>query len=113
MTDRTLILAALAAARAGDPARGYRVGAAARRRDGVVVRAHNSAAVGGRCYGGHAEARLIRKLDRTAVACVVRLWQDGALAIAKPCGRCAAALRSRGVQRVVYSVSGGWETASL
>lgn len=87
----------------GDELRQYRLGAVGIRNDGVIVTSSNT-----RCRSpqkrAHAEARLVRKLNRDSVVFVVRILRNGALANAKPCPDCQKALRGRGIKKVYYSI---------
>lgn len=84
--------------------RHYRLGAVGLRNDGALVTANNLP-----CQGiiasGHAEARLVRKLDQGSVVYVVRIQRDGELTTARPCDSCQKAMRGRGVKRCYYSIS--------
>lgn len=93
------------AARYGTDIRGYALGAAAVRADGTIVVARNGSAPHP-APAAHAEMRLLRKCDRsTHTVFVARVSARGELALARPCERCMAGLRARGIQRVVYSIS--------
>lgn len=104
MTDLDYLrLAALSASRKSDR-RSFLLGAVGRRSDGALVRASN----GPSFYPepcAHAEARLARKLDVGSEVWVARVARGGGLALAKPCASCQRILRSRGVKRVVFSMS--------
>lgn len=102
-TMRAAILAAL-----GGLWRTARVGAAGIRRDGTIVVARNGPAPK-KEPRAHAEARLIRKLGRGALAvCVARTWADGTLALAAPCPRCANLLDASQCHSVFFSSGDGW-----
>lgn len=54
----------------------------------------------------HAEARLVRKLDHGSTVYVARTRRDdGRIAIAKPCPRCEASLKHRGVLKCYYTIN--------
>lgn len=77
------------------------------RRDGTIVRSYNGC---GRSddkkLSAHAEARLVRKLGEGGVVYVGRVRRDnGLMAMAKPCPRCEAALRNRGVVKCFYAIA--------
>lgn len=76
-----------------DDLRTYRVAAVGIRSDGTVVRARNESTVIP-TGGAHAEARLVRKLDRGSKVFVVRVRKDGTLAMAKPCSKCQPLLKN-------------------
>jgi tRNA(Arg) A34 adenosine deaminase TadA len=89
----------------GDLRRTYLVAAVGVRTDGTIVHTTN-----GRCEvptpSMHAEVRLLRKLDYGSVVYVARtLRENGKIAMAKPCPRCQAALKARGIKKVFYTVS--------
>lgn len=88
----------------GKDLRQYRLGAVGIRSDGIIVTATN---IPCQCPQemAHAEARLARKLDRGATVFVVRILRCGALAPARPCMNCQAAMWKRGVKKVYYSIS--------
>ena len=97
---KTEILFAIKAAKRSVSSR--RIGASARRSDGVIVSSHNGR---GRTPipHGHAEVRLARKLDVGARVIVIRLKKDGSLAMARPCANCERRLRLAGVGVIWYS----------
>jgi cytidine deaminase len=84
--------------------RHYRLGAVGIRSDGVIVTSNN---VPCREFSApaHAEARLVRKLNRGSDVYVVRIKRDGTMAAARPCPTCQKVMRGRGVCRVFYSIS--------
>lgn len=97
-------LARLAAEVAGkrNDHRDHQLGAIGIRSDGAIVHARNLPS-DRQNYDLHAEARLAQKLDVGAIVLVVRQRRDGTLGLAKPCKRCQARLRNRGVAAVYYS----------
>jgi cytidine deaminase len=84
--------------------RHYRLGAVGIRNDGTTVTANNVPCRQLHAQA-HAEARLVRKLDRGADVYVVRIRRNGTLANARPCYNCQNAMRARGVHRCYYSIS--------
>jgi tRNA(Arg) A34 adenosine deaminase TadA len=89
----------------GNLRRIYRLAAVGVRTDGTVVMSVN-----GSCAtptpSAHAEARLVRKLDRGSVVYVARtLRENGKIALAKPCPRCQAAMKARGISRCEYTIN--------
>lgn len=84
--------------------RHYRLGAVGIRSDGTTVTANNVPCRQLHAQA-HAEARLVRKLDRDADVYVVRIRRDGTLASARPCPGCQKTMRLRGVRRCYYSIS--------
>jgi cytidine deaminase len=84
--------------------RHFRLGAVGIRSDGTIVIANN---VPCRQYTAqaHAEARLVRKLNKGSYVYVVRILRNGELANARPCNGCQKTMRSRGIKRVYYSIS--------
>ena len=87
-----------------DARRRYRLGAVGIRYDGAIVSASN---LPNRTPASeaHAEARLVKKLDVGSIVFVVRITRAGLLTMARPCKRCQAKMRSRGVKRVYYSIT--------
>lgn len=101
-----LIGMAIALARQSVPndGRTYRLACTGQRADGTLVYARNGHAV----YptpGGHAEARLCRKLDLGSRVCVARVRRDGLIGMAMPCRSCATRMRARGVIECCYTIS--------
>jgi tRNA(Arg) A34 adenosine deaminase TadA len=78
------------------------VGCVAVRGDGTVIRSRNGSAKRPTA-SCHAEARAMRKAGYGSDVYVARQLKNGQLAMAKPCGRCMAVLRSKGVKLVVYT----------
>jgi len=87
-----------------DVQRHYRLGAVGVRRDGVAVSASNVPCRQTHARA-HAEARLVRKLDRGSEIYVVRIRRDGSLANARPCPNCQNTMRAHGVKSCYYSIS--------
>jgi tRNA(Arg) A34 adenosine deaminase TadA len=103
MLPRLLDLAAEACEPTQDKVRRAYVGCVAvRASDGVVVRSRNGSAKRPTA-SCHAEARAMRKAGWGADVYVARQLKNGQLAMAKPCSRCMAVLRSKGVRLVVYT----------
>jgi tRNA(Arg) A34 adenosine deaminase TadA len=84
--------------------RQFRLGAVGIRSDGAIVTASNIPHRT-RESKAHAETRLAKKLDWNSIVYVVRIYSNGALAMARPCRKCQSALRLKGVQRVYYSIN--------
>lgn len=84
--------------------RHYRLGAVGIRSDGTIVTSNNVPHRNPE-KNAHAEARLVRKLDWGSSVYVVRIKSDGTLANARPCKKCQAAMRLRGVVRCYYSIN--------
>lgn len=86
--------------------RNFTLGCIAKRRDGAMVFSSN-----GKTKipapSAHAEARVLRKAGRGATIWVSRVLHDGAWALAKPCKKCQALIRSYGVERVYYTIGPG------
>lgn len=79
------------------------MGAVGLRNDGTLVTSSN----GPSPFPGeshHAEARVVRKLDRGSEVWVARVKRDGTWGMAKPCPSCERRLRSSRVTRVVYTI---------
>ncbi len=79
--------------------------ATAIRRDQTRVAATNGGAVGCIQLDAHAEARLARKLDYGSVVYVARTLKNGEIAMARPCARCYAVLKAKGVARIYYTIN--------
>lgn len=100
-----LRIAGQIAALSADRKRKAFVGALAVRRDGVLVASRNgsSSNTPSKSPTAHAEIRVLRKAGYGATLYVARLKRNGELAMAKPCPKCHAMLRSRGVEVVYYT----------
>jgi tRNA(Arg) A34 adenosine deaminase TadA len=88
------------------------IGAVAIRQDGTLVKSRNGSTPrpDGISPSCHAEARVLRKAGFGATVYVARVKRDGSLGMAKPCVHCMAALKSRGVEMVYWTVSNNkWE----
>ena|ERR1700722_15824581 len=83
------------------------IGAVAMRRDGVLVHARNSAVYSPNAKNppAHSESRICKKSGAGSEIYVARVKRDGSLAMAKPCPRCMAIMRSHRVEMVYYSIS--------
>ena len=99
---RLLDLAA-ALAFGGDRKRNCLLGAVIKRTDGAVVVATNQHTKLPE-PSAHAEARVLKKSDWGCTLYVARVLKDGTWAMAKPCKRCQAIIRNRGVRRVYYTI---------
>lgn len=101
-----LMLAVDAARLDADRKRRAYVGAVGLRPDGAVVRSRNGSAVKVSPHA-HAEARLLRKCGAGSQVFVARVLKSGETAMARPCSRCRAALRARGITFVTYTTGQG------
>lgn len=108
---RLLELAAKLAA-GGSQDRHYRFAALIKRNDGAIVVSHNSLTKIPEPLA-HAEARVLRKADIGSTLYVARILRDNSWALAKPCSRCQALIRAKGVIRVYYTIGpdewGTWD----
>lgn len=86
--------------------RTYHIGAVAIRKDGARVSSFNIPTKTP-TPPAHAEARLLRKVDKGAVVYVARRLKDGRLACAKPCKHCEQALRNKKVSAVYFTGEDG------
>ena len=84
--------------------RHFKISAIGIRADGVVVVSYNGSAKM-RTPEIHAEYKLSKKLDHGATVFVVRLLKDGKYGLAMPCSSCLAALRSRRVKKVYFTIN--------
>lgn len=99
------LLASRAALRHSD-VKGFLVGAAAIRADGVMVASGNGPAIGV-SPAAHAECRLAEKLDAGAEVLVIRVRRDGTIGCAKPCKECRTRLLRARVVKLFYSDKDG------
>ena len=67
--------------------------------------ATNGGAAGCVQLAAHAEARLARKIDYGSVVYVARTLKSGEIAMARPCDRCYAVLKAKGVNKIYYTVN--------
>lgn len=106
-------LAAEVADLSADRSRKAFLGAVAIRKDGVIVHARNSATHPpnfSKNPNSHAEFKVLHKAGDDSSVYVARVTRDGNLALAKPCPRCLAVMRSHRVEMVYYSISNDeWE----
>lgn len=101
---KELLIAASVACIDDQDGRCARVGCVIKRKDGALVMSRNLISWN-KEPSRHAEARAVRKADVGSIAYVARIKRDGTLANAKPCSRCEAIMRSRGVKRAYYTLS--------
>ena len=99
---RLLELAARAAL-GGDNNRNFQLGCVAVRKDGAIVVSTNEMTRVPQPKG-HAESRALRKAGHGATLYVARVTRLNELAMAKPCPRCQALIRSFGVVKVYYTI---------
>lgn len=89
------------------------IGAIAIRRDGTLVSARNGSTTKFNCNktpSTHAEYRVLRKAGYGSTIYVAQVLRNGKIDMAKPCSRCMAMLRSKGVEMVYYTISpNDWE----
>jgi len=87
-----------------DDCRQYRFGVVGVRKGGTIVTSRN---IPTRHPDprAHAEARVVRKLNKGSIIYVVRIDRKNRLTTARPCEKCQRAMRSRGVKRCFYSIS--------
>lgn len=83
--------------------RQFHIGAIGIRSDGAIVTSRNLSSES-RCPPAHAEARLIKKLDKNSIVFVARVTKGGAIGLAKPCPTCQIALKNKGVKRAYYTI---------
>jgi tRNA(Arg) A34 adenosine deaminase TadA len=89
----------------GDTDRKYCLGAVAKRTDGALVYAYNGRPLNVHAPS-HAEFRLSKKLDSSSTVFVSRVNRNtGVIALSKPCNACQIALKSRNVNKVIYSIT--------
>jgi tRNA(Arg) A34 adenosine deaminase TadA len=90
---------------AKDDDRAFLLGAAAVRKDGVLVFASNSVSQEPN-RRAHAEYRISGKLDQGSTIYVARIrLLNGEFAMARPCLDCQKVLKSKRVKRVYYTIS--------
>ncbi len=83
--------------------RHHRLGAVGLRSDGVLVAAPNGPSTD-RTPAVHAEARVVRKMDRNGTVFVVRINASG-YAMARPCPDCQRAMQSKRVRAAYYTIN--------
>lgn len=90
----------------GNQRRNFRLAAISVRADGAMTWSLNEHTItpNPKC---HAEARVLQKSDWGATLYVARVIRDGTWAISRPCPRCQAAIRNKGVKKVVYTIGPG------
>lgn len=98
-----LIELAARTAKAGTDDRNFQLGCVAVRKDGAIVVSTNEMTRTPQ-PSGHAESRALRKAGHGATLYVARVTRNGDLAMAKPCPRCQALIRSFGVVKVHYTI---------
>jgi tRNA(Arg) A34 adenosine deaminase TadA len=83
--------------------RDFRLGAIAKRKDGVFVSSCN-----GRTrlpeHSAHAEYRALQKAGKGSTLWVARVNLDGTWCMAKPCHKCQSLIKSMAVKRVYYTI---------
>jgi len=100
----TLQRAAKLAAEDCQSNKNFFIGCIALRKDGAEVRSKNSM-VKDPNINGHAEFKVLKKAGRGSILWVLK---DGKTwAIAKPCKRCQALIKNKGVTRVYYTIGPG------
>ena len=113
---KLLNLAAKIAASSRSPLikKDYLLAAIVKRKDGALVSSTNGLTVTPQ-PSAHAEARVLRMADFGATLYVVRILRNGEWAMAKPCSKCQAYIRSKGIVRVYYSIGkdeyGVWDVS--
>jgi len=89
------------------------MGGVAIRRDGTLVYSRNGSTIcryPEKTPSIHVEHRLLRKAGFGSTVYVSRVKRDGSYGMAKPCPRCMAGLKARGVEMVYYTISAtDWE----
>jgi tRNA(Arg) A34 adenosine deaminase TadA len=84
--------------------RKYRLGAVGVRRDGAIVTSSNLPTQAPEPEA-HAEARVVKKLDKGSVVYVVRVTKKDTFTMARPCKNCLNAMRFRGVKKCYYTIT--------
>jgi tRNA(Arg) A34 adenosine deaminase TadA len=87
----------------GDPDRNFYLGCVIQRKDGAIIHSWNKKTEIPN-PSTHAEARALQKADYKSTLYVARVTRDGGWAIAKPCTRCQARIRNKGIERVIYTI---------
>lgn len=89
----------------GDKNRKYSLGAVSRRKDGALVYAYNGRPTDVHAPS-HAEFRLSKKLDTSKTVFVSRINRNtGLIGLAKPCPACQVALKSKNIEKAIYTIS--------
>lgn len=89
---------------AGGPDRNFRLGCVVKRRDGAVICSTN-VNTQKPSPDAHAEARALRKTDKGATMWVARVNKDMSWTMARPCSRCQARIKNKGIKKVYYTIS--------
>lgn len=108
--------------------RTYMLGCVGIRKDGVLISARNGSIqhmfsksldpeLNDKSCDYHAEGRALRKMDKGGILYVTRVSRkDGSMAMAKPCPRCSAKIRTQKIEKVYYTVNnfqyGVWHVES-
>ena len=111
MLDMLLLAAKIAVPNKDNDPREYWLAAIGIREDGTFVcskngAVHSTSVVGYRLIpSSHAEGRVIRKMDVGGIIYVARvLRRDRSLCSAKPCKMCSILIKSKGIEKVYYSI---------
>ena len=83
--------------------RHHRLGAVGLRSDGVLVAAPNGPACT-HTPAVHAEARVVRKMDKNGTVFVVRINASG-YAMSRPCHDCQRVMQSKRVRAAYYTIN--------
>ena len=91
----------------GDRKKNFLLAAVIKRADGAIVVSQNISTKEPDPTT-HAEARALRKADAGCTLYVARVIRTGGVwANAKPCKKCQALIRNRGVKKVIYTIGPG------
>ena len=104
MSNSMLQMASRYAAGGIEDEKDYLLGCIAVRRDGAIVCSRNLRTEQPNPMV-HAEYRVLRKAGWGATLWVARVTRDNKWAMAKPCKKCQAIIKSKGVQKVYYTIS--------
>lgn len=87
----------------GSEDRNYLIGCVGLRTDGAIVTAYNSWTKKPQ-HEAHSEFKVCRKINKGSILWVSRVLRDGTWACAKPCVKCQALIRNKGIKKVFYTL---------
>ena len=93
-------------ARANSSAKSFLFGIVAEKSDRSIVISTNLRTKEP-CHSAHAEHRVLRKCGWGATLWIARVDRNNNWALAKPCVKCQALIKNKGVVKVIYTISPG------
>lgn len=89
-----------------DKGKNYKLAALCIRKDGARTASTNKLTKTPK-HACHAECRVLKKSDYGSILYIARVLGDGTWAMSRPCSKCQALIRNRGVKRVFYTIGPG------